>query len=318
MKFFIRSIMSFLAFSGATYCVLIYIWGSSAPQSFRPNLTFPMGSYGHMYSRIQELEHTSDVDVLFLGSSHAYRGFDVRIFEREGLKVFNLGSSSQTPIQTKVLLNKYLDTLNPKTVVFEVYPGVFQSDGVEGSLDLIANDDISLDTVAMALSMNHIKTYNALAYGLMEDLVRFRRDFSEPRRKLDDTYIPGGYVEKQLSYYWHVEHAAKHWRFNDRQFEAFEEAVVMLVERGVELILVYAPITSTLYSSYATHEIFDEKMSTLGSYYNFNLIMDLDDSAHFYDSHHLNQIGVELFNEKVLELLQTEPSRSPGPAAPTR
>ena len=38
-------------------------------------------------------------------------------------------------------------------------------------------------------------------------------------------------------------------------------------------------------------------------YYNFNNIMEVDDSLHFYDAHHLNQDGVELFNEKLIELV---------------
>ena len=78
-----------------------------------------------------------NVDVLFLGSSHAYRGFDPRIFRKRGYSSFNLGSSAQTPSQTKVWLKRYLKHLNPKIVIYEVYPGTFSSDGIEASLDLV-------------------------------------------------------------------------------------------------------------------------------------------------------------------------------------
>ena len=38
-------------------------------------------------------------------------------------------------------------------------------------------------------------------------------------------------------------------------------------------------------------------------YYNFNTLLNLEDSLHFYDSHHLNQTGVERFNTKLIEIL---------------
>ena len=65
---------------------------------------------------------------------------------RNNLKTFNLGSSSQTPIQTKMLLDEHLDRLNPKLVVFEVYPVVFQLEGVESALDFIANTEFNSRT----------------------------------------------------------------------------------------------------------------------------------------------------------------------------
>jgi len=78
------------------------------------------------------------VDILFLGSSHSYRGFNPQYFS--GYKTFNLGSSAQTPIQTNLLLKRYLHQLNPKTIVYEVYPISLSIDGVESSSDIIAND----------------------------------------------------------------------------------------------------------------------------------------------------------------------------------
>ena len=98
-------------------------------------LIIELDSYGHMYSRISEIKNQEDVDILFLGSSHAYRGFDTRIFLENGYKSFNLGSSAQTPTQTKVLVERYLGSLNPELVIYEVYPKTFTMDGVESSLD---------------------------------------------------------------------------------------------------------------------------------------------------------------------------------------
>jgi len=48
---------------------------------------------------------------------------------------------------------------------------------------------------------------------------------------------------------------------------------------------------------------FDALMSTYSDYYNFNELISLSYSVHFYDSHHLNQSGVEVFNEAFIELI---------------
>ena len=140
MKNFISNTVLFLLFLSIFYSTFLIIWVHYAPSRFKPNIIYNMGSYGFMYSRLSEIKNYENTNILFLGSSHAYRGFDTRIFLDKGLKSFNLGSSSQTPLQTKVLLKRYLERLNPKLVIYEVYPETFTIDGVESSLDIIAND----------------------------------------------------------------------------------------------------------------------------------------------------------------------------------
>jgi hypothetical protein len=49
------------------------------PPFVTKNLFYRIGSFGHMYSRINELKTIKDVDILIIGSSHAYQGFDTRI-----------------------------------------------------------------------------------------------------------------------------------------------------------------------------------------------------------------------------------------------
>jgi hypothetical protein len=67
--------------------------------------------------------------------------------------------------------------------------------------------------------------------------------------------------------------------------------------------LVFAPVTTSEYEALGDMTLFNNQMRDLGDYYNFNEIMTLNDSLHFYDAHHLNQHGVELFNQRLIELL---------------
>ena len=153
MKEFLKHTLLFICLLSFLYAGCVFLSGLIFPSSTTRNLKYPLGSYGHLNSRVKDIKNHSDVDVLFLGSSHAYRGFDPRIFKKHGITSFNLGSSSQTPIQTEILLNRYLNSLNPKLVVYEVYPGFLRNDGVESALDLIANDKIDFLTIKMSLNL---------------------------------------------------------------------------------------------------------------------------------------------------------------------
>ena len=84
----------------------------------------------------------------------------------------------------------------------------------------------------------------------------------------------------------------------------------MLKDRKIELLLVFAPIPKVNYHSYVNKSYFDSAMQTYSTYYNFNEIVSLNDSLHFYDSDHLNQNGVKIFNEKLIELLNENKART--------
>ncbi len=303
MKKFIVNTTLFLLFTIPFYIVSLTFWGRYSPSILKPNIIYKVGSYGHLYSRISDIKNYKDVDILILGSSHAYRGFDTRIFSKNGYKTFNLGSSAQTPIQTKALLDRYLDRLNPKLVIYEVYPTTFAIDGVESSLDIIANDKNDFHSLEMAFKINNVKTYNTLIYGLTCDLLGSNKSFSEPAIKGDDNYISGGFVEKKISYYQPKDFKKEELLLSDYQLESFSEIVQMLKTKNIKLILVYAPIPKVNYDSTINSKYFDSVMRKYSTFYNFNEIISLNDSIHFYDSNHLNQNGVEIFNKELIKLL---------------
>lgn len=283
------------------YILLVWIFGASAPGILRKNLNTRTGSNNFTYSRLHEVKNIASIDILFLGSSHAYRGFDTRIFEKHGLITFNLGSSNQTPVQTELLIKRYLDRINTKTIVYEVYAETFTIDGVESAVDIIANDKNDYSSVKMALLLNNMKVYNTLLCAFLNELFNFNSSFTEPEQSGDDTYISGGYVEKKISYFKYVDYPVKKWKFYEDQIVTFGKVVELIKKKNVNLILVNAPVTSSLYRSYSNNASFDSLMMKYGLYYNFNELIQLDDSLDFNDSEHLNQTGVEKFDKKLLE-----------------
>jgi len=153
LRSFIKRCLLFLLVILLLIPIYLYVWGEYSPQLLNSisNIQYYDVGGDFMRLRIQEAKDLRDVEVLVLGSSHAYRGFDPRIFNQHGMKVFNFGSSSQSPIQTEMLLKKYYEKMNPQVVIFEIYPGVFSIDGAEGAIGLLSSDQIDLHSVMMAL-----------------------------------------------------------------------------------------------------------------------------------------------------------------------
>lgn len=291
----------------ALYLGFLLLWGEYLPDLFLKNMA-RRGHSGYLYTRLQNIKDYTDVDILFIGSSHAYRGFDTRIFKQYGFNTFNLGSSAQTPLQTDIILKRHLDKLNPKLVVYEVFPETFVSDGVESSMDLIANDFNDFDSIKLSIHHNNIKVYNTLFYAVYCDFFKKNDTYLKkiPKRKRKDTYIDGGFVEKDLMTYTIAKRNQKKLKFNKNQFYHFDNIITLLKEKKIPFILVQAPITKSLYNSYLNRNTFDEKMKQYGRYIDFNKIIELDDELNFYDSSHLNQHGVEVFNRKFIEIALTE------------
>lgn len=291
----IKRILIFSVFLIIGYTLLLFLFGSVLKPKHLPNLVYKVG---HNYLRLQEVRQTSNVDLLFLGSSHAYRGFDTRIFRASNYKAFNLGSSSQTPIQTLILIDRYLKKLNPKLVVFEVNPMVFASDGVESGLDLIVNDNNDLHSLKMVFNQKNIKLYNTYLYTLVNGI------FNDTVYVKNKAYKKGGYVAKLKPAYFNGEEQDKTLiTFNENQIKSFETILRRLNKNGINYILVQAPVTSLKYNSYSNIKAFNSLMASYGDYYNYNEVLNLNDTIDFYDSHHLNQTGVNVFNKAFINFL---------------
>lgn len=303
MKQFLIKIGLFSVFASMFYIIAMPIWAYVMPSFLAKNVRNCVGCYGHLFSRVNEIPNFKNPDILFLGSSHAYRGFDPRVFQESGIASFNLGSSSQTPINTKVLLHQYLDEINPKMVIYEVYIETLSADGVESSLDLLSNNKIDKNAINMALEINQLSTYNTLIYGYFRQLLGLNKNFQEPKKQKEDTYISGGFVETEFRKNPLNDEKKGKWNINSKQIKTLKENIHFIQERNIPVILVQAPITKKLYDSKTNNREVDSLLSTLGTYKNFYGKISLNDTLDYYDSNHLNQQGVVKFNQKLIEYL---------------
>lgn len=306
MKRFLKLTISFIILFVILYPALVLVWGFTGSKVFYSNLKYGIDMDGQMYSRLSEAKNVKNVDILILGSSHAFRGIDTRIFEERGLSVFNMGSSSQTPLQTQLLLKRYLTRMNPKMIVYEVTPYFLTTDGVESALNIIGcdkNDEYSLE---MAQAVDNLKVYNTLFYGFFRDLFNLNANYKEAEIIGGNTYIKGGYVEKKLDFFQPVTLPNRIYEYREQQISTFEEIISNLKEENIPYILIDAPVTVSCLDSYTNKHVYDSLMNQAGRFYDFNTILSLEDSVHFYDLDHLNYYGVEIFTNKLIDILEEE------------
>lgn len=302
LRKFISTFSAFILISMVSYLILILAWGFIAPQKFRNNLNLP-DNYGYLEDRLKNAKDVKDVDLLFLGPSTTYRGFDPRIFNKSGYKVFNFGSSSQTPKQTNLILNHYLDSLNPKLVVYDVYPTVFEADGVEPSLDFIMHNEDLMETYPLLWKNINIKVVNAIIFKGFTNLFSLNIP-GDLDRVIEDTYIEGGFVEKELKYNENSnEIFSNKWNLRGDQLKEFEKNLNILKNRKIPYLLVRVPLTQANYNSRKNNLYVDSLFSSKGSFINFQDKIKLSDSLDFLDNVHLNQNGVEKFNRNFIQYI---------------
>lgn len=280
------------------YLLLLFIWGTFLPGYFNKNMRYKLGYYGFMHTRLREVENYKNVDILILGSSHAYRGFDPRIFKKAGFSIFNLGSSNQTPIQSYLLLKKYLPILKPKLVILEVYPEGLEMDGVESAVDIISNTPSLLDAWNQAKAVDHLTAYNTFIYTYLRQLLTNDNSFKEQLQINKDTYINGGFVERAIEYNNDTNLMVKNqWKINPKQLSALNKSIQLMQTGKIPypFILVQTPITHSLENTHTNQIEIDKIYSKLGTYY-YRPCPQLINSLDFYDPHHLNQNGVIKFN----------------------
>lgn len=266
---------------------------------------FKAGNQGHIFTRMKEAREYHDIDVLFLGSSHCYRTFDTRFYEANGIHCYNLGSSNQSPIQTRVLLDAYLDSLHPKFVVFEVHDDIMRNDGVESAVDMLINVPITAEASKMAWGLKNMKVLNTWAYSLYNQKVMHRLDnFVEDSVIFNFRHVRGGFLENDSCNFVKRNYARKDLTIQPKQLKALKQCLAMLDERNIPYLLVETQDALQYRKSVKNHEWFEKQMSALGPYY--YEVLPLVDTLHFFDSYHFNKEGVRIFNEHFINILRKQ------------
>lgn len=298
MKKFFYQLLLFVFVSVVAYVAIVFLWGNYLPKSLNKNLRTQF-RYGYLKERLTEADTTTNVDVLILGSSHAYRGYDTRIFEDNGLRAFNLGSSAQTPVQCELLVDHYLTKMNPKLVIIDIYPLTFGLDGAESTLDIILNEN---NLNSYELTMNALDTKNALVFNslIYSSFPDFLKNSSSQKANNLGVYIKGGYVETFKSEVPQKKYTKFAYEILPKQMESFKRIVVNLKNKNIPYVLVQSPIRKDYYDAVTNNKEMDSLFASHGEYYNFNESLNISTNF-FADNSHLNQLGVVIFNKSLMQ-----------------
>lgn len=281
---------------------MIIVSGAFAPKLLVKNMRVG-GAFGFVGRRLEEARQKRNVDILVIGSSHAYRGYDPRIFRRNGYDICNLGSSAQTLIQTEYLMNKFSDDLNPKFVIIDIYPMLLNSDGLESTIDLVSNGEVSFETVKMTFNSNSLKAYNTLIFSSFNNILHLKD--TKNGEFEGEKYISGGYVETYKNSKSFKRREKSVISVSDDQLNALKRILKKLEVEKIPFVLVQSPFARSNYNSYVNNKSIDTLLSKFGPYYNFNEKLNLPANMH-YDDSHVNQYGVNIFNKYLIGILRKE------------
>lgn len=307
MNQFIKNIILFLLFFPVAFACYTIIWGETLSGSVVDNLHLVRGSSSFLHHRLNEADTTKNVDVVFLGTSQTYRGFDPRIFKKHGIQVMNLGSSNQTPVQTELIANSYLEQLQPEFIVYEIGPECLSMDGIESAIDFASNSKKTLGVFKMTCRLNAIKPYFSFIYSTYRQLFNRDANFKHPFSYTNDKYIYGGFVEKRHHSYYHQKFDDQvFWKPRKYQKKAVVRTIKTLKNNNANVLLVFAPLEKNLYQSIQHIDEFNKFINSFNlPYYNLNESLNLS-RDYFLDPFHLNQQGVQKLNAEIISILKAE------------
>lgn len=303
MKLIVRNSLKVLLAALVIYVGVIFIFSNvqlidrRMSSFFIPNMQRNGGQEMQMMRDLTSNE--TKYDAIVLGSSHAYRGYDPRIFEQSGISLFNAGTSAQNAKGSFVLYNEYLRNRSD-VFVLDIYDPVFELEGTESNMRLIQN--VPTDKAAMRLVAQEFKMYtvNALAVRMAS--------FNPIDEAPNSDYIKNGFCEKKGILYAVEPLNDSVFDANEEMFVAFEKMVKQMQADGKRIVLCSHPLPA----SPGLHNYHDKFLSRFNPlierlgvpYIDFTYYTEGFGINEFADISHMNQQGVELYNR----LLMNSPS----------
>lgn len=277
----------------------------------------------YRWEEFYQLPQGDSLDILFLGSSHAYRGIDPFLMDSlMGIHSYNLGSSGQTPLTSYHILENAVEHVEPKMVVIDLYFHAFME---ENQLANAGNNWLEIKSSASKWSfLMNAFDLNEMAALTILPIIRKKKNLRYTIRKyllgddhLNDAgrYQGKGYVrqdsrisleELQAEPFYSELHLKKGWALQKHQ-EGLRKLVHFCREKGIEVRCISAPMPSISYQKIKDRQRVQQYLTTLtrdlGVAYHDdtqNPSLGLQDDLHFYDDNHLNHAGVQRWNKALI------------------
>jgi len=280
----------------------------------------------YRWEEFYALPKGDSLDILFLGSSHAYRGFDPALIDSLwGIWSFNLGSSGQTPLTSLHVLRNAVQHQQPKKVVMELYFHTFMevdqlNNGGNNWLQMQSSpakwqflwQAFNLYEMTALTVFPVLRRKNAVPYVL--------RKYLRGDDHLDHAgqYEGKGYVSRveQIS----AAQLQRHDMYDDLKLEGewvlvkHEQALREIAEfcqtKGIKLQFISSPMPQTtvqkIKDQARINQYIQDLTAELKALYRNDIDnpdLNLVDTQHFFDNNHLNAEGVEKWNKQLYDFL---------------
>jgi hypothetical protein len=299
MRRLIRNSLKVIALAAVLYAVGIFLLANIQIGGLRialATLSFVQRNGGHEERMFQDLNaDDQQYDAIVLGSSHAYRGYDPRIFDSCGVHLFVAGSSAQNPIGGKIIYESQLKG-RTKVIIQDIYDVLFEIDCGESNLRLIQNLPSSREAWDLTKSYLDMRTFTGF-------LIRSASIHPPQEIELKE-YVERGYCEKKGILYQLEPVADSIFNRNEDVFVAFEAFIKELQADGVQLVLVSHPMPQSPGMATYHTQFLNEFMSLVEkyrlSYFDYTLTTEGYGRNEFADNAHLNRDGVAKYNALLL------------------
>lgn len=254
---------------------------------------------GDTFRKFKDFDKNKSYDIIVIGSSHAYRGYDPRFFKNQSINMFNLGTSAQSLLNTYYIAKYYITPLNCKLVIIDIYDGALSTDGLEATADLTQNITSTACAFKMGIAMKDPRVINMLTVRMLNS--------ATPPMYSDTNYVLNGFCENrdELKNYNQKAYDTK-LNFKTFQVNYLEALLTYLKNHHIAAIAVThpSPIESHNYNFFKNREIVTQLMEKHKIPYWDYSSYELNTKTDFYDLHHLNQSGVEKFNALLIKDLK--------------
>jgi len=291
-------------------------------------------SRGQIFSefRWESYHHqTSNIDVLILGSSHAYRSYNPSVMNvalNHKPNVFNFGSSAQSPLTSYCLLKNTLEKHRPKLVVMDIYYMVYTG------ISQLKNARINWDFIESRKAKN---TFFSNAFSPIEQLklllfpTAVYKDSLKPLLKKvlgrssnfknKGKYLSNGFVANNDTVSMEALQNQNQFDFFEIGLKAFkskhlkstQQIIDLCKKENIPLLLVTAPMPKVSVQKIKDYDLIHQFFAQLAQdneikYIDFNIdrIKKIEDTFHFHNDDHLNYSGANIVSSNLAKIINRE------------
>ena len=279
------------------------------------------------YDEFYALEENT-VDMVFIGSSHAYCTFDPENFDSVfGTLSWQLGTPLQNYDTSLFVLQEVYKTQSPKLVVLELYWDVMDDEfdmmQADSFFDAISDEEVTEEYIDTVFPLNEKVKYDIKPIRYQQDFFVYESSQLEKlaaeklgvTKKTQETNGTEYYLAKGYTYCDTVIPESEFdetnqykgfdgadWEPNDKQVEYIMKFAELCREKGSEVVFVTAPIANVSLDWIENYDVLHEKMAAIADeagvkYLDFNIV-NRDEGLfaieNFRDDAHLNDSGVKV------------------------